>query len=164
MQLPMISFPLQLFDALRCSSLVSGTAAVLVRRNGSGEAQVAMAEWEVVDETVKMKAVTDFLENKGLGKYAEKIIEVTDVACLDDFKMIDAQMAEEIIRTLQLKLVTAQKLRQAVAEADSWCAVSEVPDASLPESPPPPVAPQEVIAICIDRSGEKKGIESDRKG
>lgn len=133
------------------------------------------AEWEVVG-AAQMKAVMDFLDNKGLGKYAEKIIEVTDVASLDDFKMIDAQMAEEIIQTLQLKLVSAQKLRQAVAEAhgargaggeaDSWCAISEAPEA--PEVPPAPAssdaatcaeAPveesplQEVIAICIDRSG-----------
>lgn len=143
------------------------------------------AEWEVVGAAAQMKAVMDFLDNKGLGKYAEKIIEVTDVASLDDFKMIDAQMAEEIIQTLQLKLVSAQKLRQAVAEAhgargaygaseaDSWCAISEAPPApSAPaasteaatcaaEAPEAPEAPeaesleslQEVIAICIDRSG-----------
>ena len=120
------------------------------------------AEWEVVDTAAKMNAVNDFLERKGLAKYAEKIVEVTDVACLDDLKVIDAQMAEEIIKTLELKLVTAQKFRQAIAEAqgsmheaDSWCAISQAEEVPVeaPKEVPQPQEPQEVIAICIDRSG-----------
>jgi len=118
------------------------------------------SEWEVVDASAKMRAVNDWLEHKGLGRYAEKIVEVTDVTCLEDFKMIDAKMAEQIIETLQLKLVTAEKFRQAVAEVigarletDSWTEITES-EGAVAAPPPPPEEPlQEVIAICIDRSG-----------
>ncbi|CAK9039928.1 Ubiquitin-conjugating enzyme E2 11 (E2 ubiquitin-conjugating enzyme 11) (Ubiquitin carrier protein 11) (Ubiquitin-conjugating enzyme E2-17 kDa 11) (Ubiquitin-protein ligase 11) [Durusdinium trenchii] len=120
-----------------------------------------------------MRAVNDWLEHKGLGRYAEKIVEVTDVTCLEDFKMIDAKMAEQIIETLQLKLfcsallcepfqskagsvgkpgmklVTAEKFRQAVAEV-----IGARLEGAVAAPPPPPEEPlQEVIAICIDRSG-----------
>ncbi|CAJ1422005.1 unnamed protein product [Effrenium voratum] len=124
------------------------------------------SEWQDVDAVAKMRQVQDWLDSKGLGKYGEKIVEVTEVTCLDDFKLIDATMAEEVIQSLQLKLVTAQKFRQAVAEArtgapceaDSWAVVSTC-EAQAPVPPPPAEVPaevhavQEVIAICIDRSG-----------
>mmetsp|Transcript_14119 Transcript_14119/g.26434 ORF Transcript_14119/g.26434 Transcript_14119/m.26434 type:complete len:546 (+) Transcript_14119:72-1709(+) len=118
-----------------------------------------MAEWEVVGE----QSVADWLEHKGLGKYAEKIIEVTDADSLDDIKLIDAGMAEKVIEATGLKLVTAQKFRHALEELrgpgakdlqtrpeelEGICLqeVTKETEEALQEL-------QEVIAICIDRSG-----------
>ncbi|CAJ1374959.1 unnamed protein product [Effrenium voratum] len=126
------------------------------------------SEWQEVDAAAKMSAVRDWLDSKGLGEYAAQILEFTEVSCLEDFRLINLGMAEEVVQALQLELVTAQKFRQALAEmngdlgeADSWAVLSSCEDPEAPAAPVPPPAPpappaprvQEVIAICIDRSG-----------
>ena len=56
------------------------------------------------------------MESKGLSKYADKIIEATDAETLDDMALIDIDLAEEVIATVGLKLVTAKKFRDALEE------------------------------------------------
>ena len=52
-----------------------------------------MAEWEVVNsapEASEDQSVSGWLNARGLDKYAEKIVELTDAESLDDFKLLDA--------------------------------------------------------------------------
>jgi len=95
---------------------------------------------------------------KGLGSYAEKIIQVTDAERVEDLKLLDAAMVEEVIQTAELKLISAKKFRVAIGELRGDAARLS-PSAKGQQTsgyPVPDVAevtPQEVIAICIDRSG-----------
>jgi ubiquitin-protein ligase len=127
-------------------------------------------EWIDVSQVAEV-SVSDFLVSKGLGSYAEKIMEVTDAESLEDLKMIDASMVEDVIRDAQLKIISAKKLRIALAQlrgdvvspdaspkADSpKLASSGYAQVEAAVSPAAQVAPQlqvqEVIAVCIDRSG-----------
>eukprot|EP00439_Symbiodinium_sp_Y106_P069866 s1687_g12.t1 len=93
-----------------------------------------MAEWEVVNAAAEDQSVAGWLNAKGLGKYVEKVIELTDAESLEDFKLLNAAMVEQIIESVGMKLEGS--------EADQ-----EV------RSPAEEVPVQEVIAICIDRSG-----------
>ena len=56
------------------------------------------------------------MESKGLGKYADRIIEATDAETLDDMTLIDDALAEEVITIVGLKLATAKKFRDALEE------------------------------------------------
>merc|ERR1719253_1872455 len=62
------------------------------------------------------KDVAAFLEARGLGKYAQKIIEVSDAESIGDLRLLDGPTLEEVIKQADLKLVPAQKLRHAVEE------------------------------------------------
>ena len=101
-----------------------------------------MAEWEVVNAAAEDQSVAGWLNAKGLGKYVEKVIELTDAESLEDFKLLNvawqlesakitdilhcsraeefrlaqAAMVEQIIESVGMKLVTAQKFRQALYE------------------------------------------------
>ena len=52
-----------------------------------------------------------WLDAKDLGKYASSIMEATDAETMDDLMLIDAALAEDVIKTAGLKLVTARKFR-----------------------------------------------------
>jgi len=112
--------------------------------------------------------VTAFLDSKGLGRWAEKIVEVTDAEFLDDLKLIDAAMLQEVVDKVGLKLVSAKKFRLAIAElhGEVPAATEEQESQALQPSDAPtedvaaafadaPAMPetQECVAICIDRSG-----------
>jgi ubiquitin-conjugating enzyme E2 D/E len=125
-----------------------------------------LGEWEDVAPIVQ--SAQDFLVSKGLGNYAQKILEVSDAESLEDLKLLDAAMIEEVIQTAELKMISAKKFRLAIAEIKG--------EASSPAASPKSqqssgyhmgastklevVAPecaevksQEYIAVCIDRSG-----------
>jgi hypothetical protein len=128
---------------------------------------VAVAQDEVT-------SIVSWLETKGLGKYVEKVIEVTDAEHIDDLKLLDTNMIEEVIKAADLKLVSAQKFRLALAELHGTVASQKNepnPDGQLlsgylaaaaNETAPLVEAisgiqlqqpTQECVAICIDRSG-----------
>merc|ERR1711937_916910 len=65
---------------------------------------------------VPIQSVHDFLVAKGLGSYAEKIIQVTDAERVEDLKLLDAAMVEEVIQTAELKMISAKKFRAAIGE------------------------------------------------
>lgn len=114
-------------------------------------------------------SLNTFLGAKGLGKYVDKLIEVTDAESVADLKMIDEKMIEEVVRAAELKILPAQKFRALITELRAADGASlkvatpepakEAPrkgtatdreEAQEPKVPPPL---QECIAICIDRSG-----------
>jgi len=103
------------------------------------------------------ESVAAFLESKGLGKFVQKIIEVTDAESVDDLRLLDAELLEEVVTKADLRLLSAKKLRLAVAELrgeDAAPAGSADPAGST-EAPDRKASapPQECIAICIDCSG-----------
>jgi ubiquitin-protein ligase/Mg-chelatase subunit ChlD len=125
-----------------------------------------LGEWEDVAPDAPIQSVHDFLVSKGLGSYAEKIVEVTDAETVEDLKLLDAAMVEEVIHTAQLKMISAKKFRVAIAEfrgeaaslspsaEDQHAAGYPAGAVSKPEVlEAAEVKPQEVIAICIDHSG-----------
>jgi len=61
-------------------------------------------------------SIVGWLEAKGLARYVETLIEVTDAECIDDLKLLDASMVEDAIKAADLKLVSAQKFRLAITE------------------------------------------------
>lgn len=128
------------------------------------------AGWEHVEDP----ALAKLFDDNGLGSYAEKILEVTGATSLDDLKLIDANMIEEIIRQADLKIIPAKKLKDALAsfkiqEGDAESVVFSPPSraegakvaagdpgpamADAPEAAAAPPTPEEVVVICIDRSG-----------
>jgi len=142
-------------------------------------------EWEAVELDGVDPALKAFFESNGLAKHARKIIDATDAETLDDLKLVDASMVEEIIKTADLKLVSAKKLRLCLSQLSGEAAATvateaavAVPttttgaaaaagEAALPSSgmaidaacansesqQRAPVALQESVVICIDRSG-----------
>jgi len=121
-------------------------------------------DWQTVGSTPSAEtSVLTWLESKGLGKHAEKIIEVTDAESVDDFKLLDAAMLEDVIKSAELKLVSAQKFRLAVSELSADGAQADgtfstdgaQADGHMPtlSSELPIKASSECVAICIDRSG-----------
>lgn len=84
-----------------------------------------------IDCPTRPCSVTDFLESKGLGSFAFKIVEATDAETLDDLKLLDSTLVGELVTTLDLKLVSAKKLRLAIAEIRGEL-VSSVEDSQLP--------------------------------
>jgi len=138
-----------------------------------GGASSVTDDWQAVGMSQDAAtSIVDWLESKGLGKYVEKIIEVTDAEHTEDLKLLDDRMVEDVIKSADLKLVSAQKFRLAVAElrcktnspnaeqtpdtpAGGYSAASTV-TASLPAGLPlaqENQVVQECVAICIDRSG-----------
>eukprot|EP00927_Polykrikos_kofoidii_P038292 TRINITY_DN32636_c0_g1_i1.p1 TRINITY_DN32636_c0_g1~~TRINITY_DN32636_c0_g1_i1.p1 ORF type:complete len:575 (-),score=98.94 TRINITY_DN32636_c0_g1_i1:122-1846(-) len=113
-----------------------------------------------------------YLNASGLSAQAARIIEVTEAETVEDLKLIDAAMAEEVIKQADLKLVSAKKFRNAVGHlhgntvvdpaqasvetvspAEVASTSETIPKAALSESASAPQEPQECIAICIDHSG-----------
>lgn len=132
-------------------------------------------EWHDVG-SVDNVDLLDFLSSKGLAKQAQKIVDVTEAESVEDLKLIDVRMVEDVIKGADLKVVSAQKLRNAILElrgeavdvAAASTAVSPDqiatggPTSGMPENVaaaataaynPPPRTVQECVAICIDRSG-----------
>merc|ERR1712194_93732 len=74
-------------------------------------------DWQAVGlSQEEATSIVTWLERKGLGKYVEKIIEVTDAEQIDDLKLLDGKMVEQVIKDAELKLVSAEKLRLALTE------------------------------------------------
>jgi hypothetical protein len=73
-------------------------------------------EWEDLGPLPTVQSVHDFLVSKGLGSYAEKIISVTDAESVEDLKLLDIAMVDEVIQKAELKMISAKKFRIAVAE------------------------------------------------
>jgi len=118
-------------------------------------------------------AIESFLASHGLAKHAAALIEATDAESCDDLKLLDVAMTEKLITQLGLKLVAAQKLRQAVAAlrgepssptpaadakpadvkaADTATKPADVKAADT-ATKPSEVPLRECTIICIDRSG-----------
>lgn len=123
-----------------------------------------LGEWQDIASLVAAQSVSDFLVSKGLGSFAEKIIEATDAETIEDLKLLDANMIEEVIQEAELKMISAKKFRLAIAEirgedtsgiASPKATGYNTDTKTQPEVLPvvEEVKPQEVIAICIDRSG-----------
>jgi len=137
-----------------------------------------MADWECVDtlstaqdDDTSSVATGSFgceagewLASKGLGKQAAKIIEATEAEEIEDLKLIDESMVEQVVKDAGLKLVSAKKLRDALAElrnlssiGDSAVAAQGAPEslaaAASAAAPEAKLPVQERIVICIDRSG-----------
>jgi ubiquitin-protein ligase/Mg-chelatase subunit ChlD len=126
-----------------------------------------LSDWEDIASLVPVQSAQDFLVSKGLGNYVQKIIGVTDAESLEDLKLLDAAMVEEVIQKAELKMISAKKFRVAISEIRGEAASSSASPKGLqssgyhtgattkPEEPPVvvEVKPQEVIAVCIDRSG-----------
>jgi len=135
-----------------------------------------MDDWQAVslsadDITMGLaESASMWLESKGLGRHAAEIIEETDAEKVEDFKLLDMDMVEVVIKAVGLKMVAAQKFRLAMAELRgeggpapeaerspemapplSEATLPTAPDAAAAASPERPV--EECIAICIDRSG-----------
>jgi len=129
-------------------------------------------DWQTV--TVSQDDATSlvtWLESKGLGKYVEKIIEVSDAEQIEDLRLLDKGMVEEVIMAAGLKLVSADKFRLAIGDLHRKSNPSTPQSTSSPLGYPiaaggealDPVAAvgavaqqsvcQECIAVCIDRSG-----------
>eukprot|EP00440_Ansanella_granifera_P051777 gb/GFBE01056136.1/.p1 GENE.gb/GFBE01056136.1/~~gb/GFBE01056136.1/.p1 ORF type:complete len:545 (+),score=107.29 gb/GFBE01056136.1/:1-1635(+) len=125
-----------------------------------------MADWQ---DVAALTSVSEWLDAKGLGKHAPKIIEATDAESVDDLKLIDQAMLEEVIVAADLKLVSAKKFRMAIAELrGEQCDETDTPQSAAAESSydnhlasaalsqPEPVPVQERVVICIDRSGSMR--------
>ena len=115
--------------------------------------------------------VVAFFADRGLAKYAKQLVEATDAESVDDLLLLDHSAIESLILTVDLKLVTAEKLRVALRELSLGSPSVPVPSDEEPVvepsatggdsevlSPPsniprPPPKLEECIAICIDRSG-----------
>jgi len=138
---------------------------------------MADGDWEAVSVDQAEPSLASWLESKGLGKFTEKIVEATDAESVDDLKLIDGTMVETVIQEAGLKLVSAQKLRLALAElrgegapaasapVPNSQAVPAAAEATPPASGAAPASPpqealatelQECVAICIDRSGSMR--------
>ena len=65
------------------------------------------------DDAGANEEVESWLDAKDLGKYASSIMEATDAETMDDLMLIDAALAEDVIKTAGLKLVTARKFRES---------------------------------------------------
>lgn len=113
--------------------------------------------------------VASFLASAGLASHAQRIVDVTGAGSLDDLRLIDAAMLEDVVKAADLKLVVAKKFRMALAELrgepSGSAATPQTPAASGHSAAGRPggeravapegsgAAPQECIAVCIDRSG-----------
>lgn len=127
---------------------------------------MATDDWQAVGmDQDDATSIVSWLEAKGLGKYVEKIIEETDAEQIDDLKLLDASMIEDVIKSADLKLVSAQKLRLALAELRGTATSPKAASLQSPLSSGYPTSAQdaaitvakrplqECVAICIDRSG-----------
>jgi ubiquitin-protein ligase len=121
-------------------------------------------DWQAVGvSNADATSLVSWLEAKGLGKYVEKIVDVTDAEHVDDLKLLSGTMIEDVIKSADLKLVSAQKFRLALEELQGaggyYVASASAAEAAASLNPGEEVVQeqqqqvQECIAICIDRSG-----------
>jgi len=127
-------------------------------------ASTVVSDWQDVGAALDdATSLVAWLESKGLGKYVEKIIDISDAEHVDDLKLLDPAMVEDMIKAADIKMVAAQKLRLAIAELRDTAAPTKslqvassvvAADSSVgaPLACRSPDA-QECVAICIDRSG-----------
>jgi len=128
------------------------------------------SEWTSVDVTDCASTAADvtieaWLVAAGLAKQADQIMEACDAECVEDFGLLSAESIEALVNDVGLKLVSAEKLRRAVAglklaqpEAGSKAEEADkVSDAQAGDTKAEGATtsehPSECIAICIDRSG-----------
>lgn len=97
-------------------------------------------------------AAEDFLLSRGLGDFAQRIVEVTDAETVEDLKLLDSCMVEEVVHAAELDIITANKFRSTVAEIRGEVAPPTA-TVELPVEVEQANRPKECIAICIDRSG-----------
>jgi len=72
-------------------------------------------DWQAVGLSQEdATSLITWLEKKGLGKYVEKIIKVTDAEQIDDLKLLDGKTVEQVIKDADLKPVSAEKFRLAL--------------------------------------------------
>lgn len=85
-----------------------------------------------------------FLESKGLEAYARRIVEVTEAHTVEDLKMLDPTMVEDVIHICQMKMISAKKFRLAIEEVkEQPSAAAQAQHLAQPvvASAPPPSAP-----------------------
>lgn len=161
----------ELFPLLSDYDIQKESTLHLVLR--SQESSTVTDDWQAIgiaqDDATSL---VSWLESKGLGKYVEKIIEATDAEHIDDLKLLDKTMVEDVIKAADVKLVSAQKLKLALAElrgepTNSQASQQVTEDGAghpskcqkthgYPAQPADALAPvpvQECVAICIDHSG-----------
>jgi len=135
--------------------------------------------WEKLSTCSAEETLHAFLEARGLGTYARRILEETDAESIGDLKLVDVAMLDEVIQAVGLKAVSAKKLRLAIAEihgedatacaspsidaaesggeglGDSSSIATEEAAAAVAHAAEATAAPriQEHIVLCIDRSG-----------
>ena len=110
---------------------------------------------DVTDSSSRFSAASDnasspldtllsWLTAAGLEKHSDQILSLTEANAVDDFKLLSTSAVESIIVQCDMKLISAEKFRRAIAilSGNEASAASTVPDVAL----------QEAIAICIDRS------------
>merc|ERR1719271_1915573 len=78
------------------------------------------SEWTSVDVTDCASTAADvtieaWLVAAGLAKQADQIMEACDAECVEDFGLLSAESIEALVNDVGLKLVSAEKLRRAVA-------------------------------------------------
>ena len=106
---------------------------------------------------------TTYLARCGLERYTDRIVELTDAESVGDLRLLTDAMVESLITEAGLKLVSAEKLRRAIASLLPTTSDEKLVDAPVAENTPSHEAPkteppaealaQEAIAIAIDRSG-----------
>lgn len=79
-----------------------------------------------------------FLESRGLQDYARRIIEVTEARTVEDLKMLDKDMVEDVVHITQMKMISAKKFREAVEEVKELH--SAVPQVQPPDAQAQPAA------------------------
>lgn len=100
-----------------------------------------------------------FLEENGLGSHVTKLLEVMEADSVEDLKLVDAVLADQIIAAAGLKLVSAKKFRLAVArlrgevQAETASPTAHVQADLANTEPASEKDPEEVVVLCIDRSG-----------
>jgi len=116
-----------------------------------------------VSQSVGGQTLEQFFTDRGLATCAESLIAMMDVENVEDLKLVDDEMVEEIIIAADLKLVSAKKFRMAIAEANGidpttiatpgTQAKTETDQTALQAAPRPV---EEVVMLCIDRSGSMR--------
>jgi len=104
-------------------------------------------------------AIISFFADAGLSKYAHRLAEATGAECVDDLRVLDAEMVKALTQELDLKICPAQRLRRALQELSDAVPISDASfamrgdDCASAKVPSPNLQLEECIAICIDRSG-----------
>eukprot|EP00928_Gymnodinium_smaydae_P048656 TRINITY_DN32554_c0_g1_i1.p1 TRINITY_DN32554_c0_g1~~TRINITY_DN32554_c0_g1_i1.p1 ORF type:complete len:551 (+),score=88.34 TRINITY_DN32554_c0_g1_i1:47-1699(+) len=130
----------------------------------SNEDDFAVVDMQVTLQEPGQRALNTFLTSQGLGKYAQAMIDATDAESVEDLKLLDSRMAEDVIKSLDLKLISAQKFRlmlaslQKPARDDMKSATEVTKDVAknldgMEELAKKTHLVDERIVICIDRSG-----------
>lgn len=102
---------------------------------GVSSAPMSDSDWELASMPgAATQSLDAWMTAKGLATFQEKIVQVTDVETVDDLKLIDASMVETVIQEAGLKLVSAKKLRLALAELRNDAAPAAPASALAPDA------------------------------